>query len=121
MYAINDDFPARENRQAVDSLTVAPAGSKGTVFGSLIHSAGSYIRVSQSIPSDDEGYDPDFKVGNFYIANAGIYKYSKVQGQPVVEMASLSTEPTYYIDPENPAIVLVNVNNGVNQVYIIEK
>ncbi len=121
VYAINDDFPARENRQAVESQTVAPAGSKGTIYGSLVHSAGSYIRVSQSIPSDDEGYDPDFKVGNFYIANAGIYKYSKVQGQPVVEMASLSTEPTYYIDPENPAIVLVNVNNGVNQVYIIEK
>ncbi len=121
VYAINDDFPSRDNRQAVDSQTVAPAGSKGTVYGSLVHSAGSYIRLSQSIPTDDEGYDPDFKVGNFYIGDAGVYKYTTVQGQPVVEAASLSTEPTYYIDPENPAIVLVNVSNGVNQVYIIGK
>ncbi len=116
-----DEVPDRQNRQMITGTNGAISSANGTIYGSLVHFQGSFVRVSQALPTDIEDYDPDFKADNYYIGTTGIYKYSVVQGQPSVTASSLAEATPYTTDPENPSTVVINVLNGTNQIYIIEK
>ena len=116
-----DEVPERNNRQIIKSTSGPLAASNGTIYGSLVHWQGSFVKVSQALPNDVEDYDPDFNADNYYIGTAGVYKYSVVQGQPSVTVSSIAEATPYTIDPENPSTVIVNVLSGANQIYIIEK
>ena len=72
--------------------------------------------------TDVEDFDPEFRVDNFYIGGTvGFYKYSEIQGVPKVETAVMAAARPYTIDKNNPSVVIVNVYQGTNQVYLIEK
>ncbi len=116
-----DEVPDRLNRQMITGTNGAISSANGTIYGSLVHYQGSFVRVSQALPTDIEDYDPDYKADNFYIGTTGIYKYSVVQGQPTVTPSSLAEATAYTSDAENPSTVVINVLNGTNQIYIIEK
>jgi len=121
VYDINDSFPDEGARQTFATSTSTASGT-GTVFGSLVAVEGDIVRVAQSLPTDIDGFDPMKNVDNYLItASTGVYKYSVVQGMPRVEEVSISSAVPYFMDAENPSVVILNCLNGLNQVYIIEK
>jgi len=122
IYAIDDDFPGLADRESATSTTLAAVDSNGIVFGSLLHADDGFIRITQSLPTDPEGYDPTYKTSNVYIGSStGILKYSVVRGVPTVEPVSISSAVSYTTNSENPAVLLVTVLNGASQIYFIEK
>ncbi len=120
-----DNLPARANRKSIVSTNGDTSASRGYVVGTLVHSQGSFVRVTTEMVNDDEGFDPINNISlvdNFYTGGThGVYKYTEIQGQPTVLSSNMSEAVAYTSDPENPSVVIVNVLSGVSQIYIIEK
>lgn len=122
IYGIGEAFPDKPNRQAMaGTVNYSLTYAVGSIFGTLVNADGNYATVCQSLVSDPEGFDKDFNVDNFIIGSgSGVYLYSAERGNPKVEKISLKDALTYTDDPENASKVIVNVYNGVSNLYIIK-
>ncbi len=83
-----------------------------------------YIRVTTSVPSDGDAFDPkdESLADNLNFSNAIFYKYSEVRGVSSVEPASQSDLMPYYINASDPTeMVMTLYANGINYIYIIDK
>jgi len=121
IYNIDEDFPKRGERTTATSLTAAKARARATFFGSLVAIEDGFMRVTEALPTDIEGYDPDYNVDNFYMGTAPVFRYTEVRGVPTVEKVSISSAVPYTTDNNNPSLLILNINQGVKQIYIIEK
>ncbi len=121
-FDIDKDYSSRDSRIKTLSGGTYPLGAGyKTIFGTPVDMKNGVILFTQSMPSDVEGWDPEFNADSYTTKNASFWKYTEVRGVPVVEKASPDDIVTYEMDPENVSKVVVNVGARPDQIYIIDK
>ena len=121
-FDVDADYSNRDRRMKILSGSTYPLGvGYKTVYGTPVSIDNGVVMVTLSMPSDIEGWEPEFNLDSYITKNASFWKYSEVRGVPSVERASLDDIVTYEMDPENVSKVVVNISARPDQIYIINK
>ena len=90
-------------------------------MGTVLMNRNGVLKFTQSMPDDEEGWNPDYNTDSYITSKGSVWKYTEVRGVPTVEAATLDDIITYEMDPKNPSKVVINMIGSHSQFYIIEK